>query len=97
MKGIEYTGLTSVDGPIVAVKRSENSSYDEVVYVRDKNGEKKTGRIIDLNEKTAIVQILEAQLVLTWKIQLWNSLKSQWNCVLEKGFLDAFSTDLASL
>ena len=57
MKGIEYTGLTSVDGPIVAVKRSENSSYDEVVYVRDKNGEKKTGRIIDLNEKTAIVQI----------------------------------------
>ena len=50
MKGIEYTGLTSVDGPIVAVKRSENSSYDEVVYVRDKNGEKKTGRIIDLNE-----------------------------------------------
>ncbi|MCR5218799.1 V-type ATP synthase subunit B [Treponema sp.] len=57
MKGIEYTGLTKVDGPIVAVKRSENSSYDEVVYVRDKNGEKRTGRIIDLNEKAAIVQI----------------------------------------
>ena len=57
MKGIEYTGLTKVDGPIIAVKRSENSSYDEVVYVRDKNGEKRTGRIIDLNEKAAIVQI----------------------------------------
>lgn len=57
MKGIEYTGLTKVDGPIIAVRRSENSSYDEVVYVRDKNGEKRTGRIIDLNEKSAIVQI----------------------------------------
>lgn len=57
MKGIEYSGLNAVDGPIVAVKRSENSFYDEVVYVRDKNGEKKTGRIIDLNETTAIVQI----------------------------------------
>lgn len=57
MKGIEYAGLTSVDGPIVAVKRSENSSYDEVVYVRDKNSEKRTGRIIDLNETSAIVQI----------------------------------------
>ncbi|MBB5218048.1 MAG: V-type ATP synthase subunit B [Treponema sp.] len=57
MKGIEYTGLTKVDGPIIAVKRSENSSYDEVVYVRDKNGEKRTGRIIDLNETAAIVQI----------------------------------------
>ena len=57
MKGIEYSGLNAVDGPIIAVKRSENSFYDEVVYVRDKNGDKKTGRIIDLNETTAIVQI----------------------------------------
>ena len=57
MKGIEYSGLNSVDGPIVVVKRSENSSDDEVVFVRDKNGEKRTGRIIDLNEETAVVQI----------------------------------------
>lgn len=57
MKGIEYTGLSSVDGPIVVVRKKENSSYDEVVYVRDKSGEKKTGRIIDLNEDTAVVQI----------------------------------------
>lgn len=57
MKGIEYSGLDSVDGPIVVVKRSENSFYDEVVYVRDKTGEKRTGRIIDLNEETAVVQI----------------------------------------
>ncbi len=57
MKGIEYSGLASVDGPIVVVKRSENSSFDEVVYVRDKNGEKRTGRIIDLSEEFAVVQI----------------------------------------
>ena len=57
MKGIEYAGLESVDGPIVVVKRSENSSFDEVVYVRDKFGEKRTGRIIDLNEDSAVVQI----------------------------------------
>ncbi|HBD69034.1 MAG TPA: V-type ATP synthase subunit B [Treponema sp.] len=57
MKGIEYAGLNAVDGPIVVVKRSENSFYDEVVYVRDKNGEKKTGRIIDLNKDTAVVQV----------------------------------------
>lgn len=57
MKGIEYAGLESVDGPIVVVKRSENSSFDEVVYVHDKYGEKRTGRIIDLNEENAVVQI----------------------------------------
>lgn len=57
MRGVEYSGLTAVDGPIVVVRRSENSFYDEVVYVRDKKGEKKTGRIIDLNETAAVVQI----------------------------------------
>lgn len=57
MKGIEYKGLEKVDGPIIVVKRTPNSFYDEVVYVRDKTGEKKTGRIIDLNEDTAVVQV----------------------------------------
>ena len=57
MKGIEYRGINSVEGPIVAVRRSEAVSYNEVVYVRDKNGEKKTGRVIDLNEDACVVQI----------------------------------------
>lgn len=57
MKGIEYRGINSVDGPIVAVRRSEDVSYSEVVCVRDKNGEKRTGRVIDLSEDVAIVQI----------------------------------------
>ena len=57
MKGIEYRGLEQVDGPIIAVERTPDSFYDEVVYVRDKKGEKKTGRIIDIDEKTAIVQV----------------------------------------
>ena len=57
MKGVEYSGLKAVDGPIIVAKRSENSFYDEVVYVRDKYGEKKTGRIIDINEETVLVQV----------------------------------------
>ena len=57
MKGIEYRGVTSVDGPIIVVKRTENVFYNETVYVRDRFGEKRTGRIIDLSEETAVVQI----------------------------------------
>ena len=57
MKGIEYKGITSVDGPIIVVKRSENIFYNEIVSVRDRNGEKKTGRVIDLSEDIAIVQV----------------------------------------
>ena len=57
MKGIEYKGISSVDGPIIVVRRSENVFFNETVYVRDKNGQKRTGRVIDLNEETAVVQI----------------------------------------
>ncbi len=57
MKGIEYRGITSVDGPIVVVRRTENVTYNETVYVRDRNGQKRTGRVIDLNETTCVVQI----------------------------------------
>ena len=57
MKGVEYRGIKSVDGPIVAVKRSERVSFNETVYVRDRFGEKRTGRVIDLSDDVAIVQI----------------------------------------
>lgn len=57
MKGVEYRGIKSVDGPIVAVKRSERVSFNETVYVRDHFGEKRTGRVIDLSDDVAVVQI----------------------------------------
>ncbi|MBP5587564.1 MAG: V-type ATP synthase subunit B [Treponema sp.] len=57
MKGVEYHGIKSVDGPIVAVKVSENVSFNETVYVRDRMGQKRTGRVIDLSKEAAIVQI----------------------------------------
>lgn len=57
MKGVEYRGVTSIDGPIIIVRRTEKIFYGETVYVRDRNGEKRTGRVIDLSETAAVVQI----------------------------------------
>ncbi|QTQ16704.1 V-type ATP synthase subunit B [Treponema parvum] len=57
MKGIEYRGLNSIDGPIMIVRRTENVFYGETVYVRDRSGEKRTGRIIDISDEAAVVQI----------------------------------------
>lgn len=57
MRGVEYKGLTSVDGPIVIVKRKENIFYGEIAAVKDRNGEKRIGRIIDMSEEYAVVQI----------------------------------------
>ena len=57
MKGVEYKGVNAVDGPIIIVRRSENVFYGEIVDVRDRYGEKRTGRIIDISEEYAVVQI----------------------------------------
>ena len=57
MKGMEYRGIKSVDGPIVIVKRSDNVFYGEIAAVRDRTGEKRTGRVIDVSDEFAVVQI----------------------------------------
>ncbi|MCQ2589536.1 MAG: V-type ATP synthase subunit B [Treponema sp.] len=57
MKGVEYRGIISVDGPIVVMKRTENVFYNETVWVRDRNGEKRTGKIVDISEDAVVVQI----------------------------------------
>ena len=57
MKGVEYRGIASVDGPIVVVKRTENVSFNETVCVRDRYGQKRLGRVVDLSEKACVVQI----------------------------------------
>lgn len=57
MKGVEYRGITSVDGPIVVMKRTENVFYNETVCVRDRNGEKRTGKVVDISDEAVVVQI----------------------------------------
>jgi len=57
MKGIEYRGVTSVDGPIVVLKRTENVFYNETVCVRDRTGEKRIGKIVDISDDAVVVQI----------------------------------------
>ena len=57
MKGLEYKGLSSVDGPIIIAQRKDDVFFGEIVIVRDRFGEKRTGRVIDLSEKYAVVQV----------------------------------------
>ncbi len=57
MRGVEYKGVESVEGPIVVVRRNENVSFGELVAIRDRHGDKRVGRIIDLSAEYAIVQV----------------------------------------
>lgn len=60
MKGVEYKGIESVDGPIVVVRRSENVSFGELVCIRDRFGDKRIGRVIDLSLDYAVVQVFSS-------------------------------------
>ncbi len=57
MKGLEYRGLTKVDGPIIILERTENVGLGELVRVYDQRGGERAGRIVELSERAVAVQI----------------------------------------
>jgi V/A-type H+-transporting ATPase subunit B len=57
MRGIEYKGLTRIEGPVVITGRSRNVGFNEVVYVYDREEGRRMGRVVDLSEEWAAVQI----------------------------------------
>ena len=47
MRGIEYKGLTRIEGPVVITTRSRNVGYNEVVAVYDRQEGRRLGRVVD--------------------------------------------------
>jgi V/A-type H+-transporting ATPase subunit B len=57
MRGIEYKGLTRIEGPVVITSRSRNVGYNEVVAVYDREEGRRLGRVIDMSDDWAAVQV----------------------------------------
>ena len=57
MRDIEYRGLERIEGPVVITKRSRNVGFNEVVAVYDRENHKRLGRVLDLSEDWAAIQI----------------------------------------
>ena len=57
MRGIEYRGLIRIEGPVVITKRSRNVGFNEMVAVYDRDNVKRLGRVVDLSEEWAAIQI----------------------------------------
>ena len=56
---IEYLGLSEINGPLVALDNLEGASYEEIVEIVVNEKERKLGRIIELYESRAVVQVFE--------------------------------------
>lgn len=57
MRGLEFRGVDSVSGPIIILRRQEDLGYGEMAAIRDGRGGIKTGRILELSEEYAAVQV----------------------------------------
>ena len=57
MKGIEYRGLSRIEGPVVITARSRNVGFSEVVAVYDREGGRRLGRVVDMSEDWTAVQV----------------------------------------
>lgn len=56
---IEYLGLSSIRGPLIALEGVQDASYDEIVQITVEGKEKKLGRIVEIYEDKAVIQVFE--------------------------------------
>src|SRR5512143_3434557 len=55
--GQEVVGVSRIEGPIIIVEGATNVSYDEVVEIQDSRGQLRRGRVLEVGEGFAVVQI----------------------------------------
>ncbi len=58
-RGLQYLGATRIEGPLVVVERIRDVGFDEVVEIIDPGGRARMGRVLDISETQAVVQVLE--------------------------------------
>ena len=57
--GIRHIGAQRIDGSMVIVERVRDVGYDELVEIRDPAGNQRLGRVLDISDTQAVVQVFE--------------------------------------
>ena len=56
---IEYLGLSSINGPLIALEGLQDAFFDEIVEFVINGNQRKIGRIVELYEDKAVIQVFE--------------------------------------
>lgn len=56
---IEYLGLSEINGPLIVLEGVQDASYEEIVEITVDAKEKKLGRIIEIYDDKAVIQVFE--------------------------------------
>ena len=57
---IQYSGLTDINGPLVCLEGVSGVAYDEIASLQLADGSKRLGRVLEIKDKTAVVQLFES-------------------------------------
>jgi len=57
--GVEYTSIAEVRGPLMVVEGVAGVSFDELVEVETSDGERRLGKVLEVGEGRAVVQVFE--------------------------------------
>ncbi|NIQ06579.1 MAG: V-type ATP synthase subunit B, partial [Candidatus Korarchaeota archaeon] len=57
--GVQYSKIAEIKGPLVIVDGIENAAYDELVEIETKEGERRLGKVLEVGNGQAIVQVFE--------------------------------------
>ncbi len=55
--GQEVLGVARIEGPILVVEGAANVSYDEVVEIQDSRGQIRRGRVLEVGQGFAVIQV----------------------------------------
>lgn len=56
---IEYLGLSEINGPLIALEGVQGAAYEEIVEITVDMKEKKLGRVVEIYEDKAVIQVFE--------------------------------------
>ncbi len=65
LAGREYSGVNQIEGPLVYIKNTHPVGYQELVECVDKDGNIRTGLVLDTSDDVVVVQIFEGTSGLT--------------------------------
>ena len=57
--GVEYTKIEEIRGPLLVVQGVTRGAYDELVEVETSAGEKRLGKVLEVGQGKAVVQVFE--------------------------------------
>ncbi len=57
--GVQYSKIAEIKGPLVIVDDVENAAFDELVEIQTTEGEKRLGKVLEVGNGKAIVQVFE--------------------------------------